>query len=238
MGKLKVLLLMWGLLEAVAGWAQATGPVAAPGAAPVVAPVRSPVLALPDTTATYAILHPYLELLRSDTALTLSQVQAPRGAARFRPVPPGIPNYGADPADFWLRLRLQNQAHPRTAWVLDTRFGTHPFEVLTTDPAGRLLGRIIVDEAHFFAHGQAVPGRHPSVLLPLAAGQPTVLYIHTTGSLFLLKVRERTHELQTVRVADLKEAFYFGILLALALYNLGLFLSVRDRAYLTTLALY
>lgn len=97
---------------------------------------------------------------------------------------------------------------------------------------GRLLAHTAVDATQPARNGQAVPGRHPSVRLALPAGQRCGVYVHTTGYLCQLRVRERTHELQLTRVGDLKEAVYFGILLALMLYNLGLFISVRDRAYL------
>ncbi|MDQ2769706.1 MAG: sensor histidine kinase, partial [Bacteroidota bacterium] len=191
-----------------------------------------PTLVLRDTAATYLLENPYLQILRVDSALTLAQIGASPWAARFRTAPTGIPNYGGDGADFWLRARVRSRARATTVWVLDTHFGDHDFEVFVTDSLGRPLARTVVDDARRFRNGQAVPGRHPSVRLVLPAGQSAWVYVHATGYVFQLRLRELTHQLQVTRVSDLREAVYFGILLALMLYNLGLFISVRDRAYL------
>ena len=210
-------LLFGFLLLLLAGRVRAAGP---------------PTLVLRDTTTTYLLESPYLQVLRVDTALTLAQIVAPRWAARFAAAPAGTPNYGGDPADFWLRAQVRSQARASTVWVLDTRFGSIDFEVYVTDSLGQPLAHTVVDAARRIRNGQAVPGRHPSVRLALPAGQPAWVYVHATGAVFKFRVRELTNELQLTRVADLYEALYFGILLALMLYNLGLFFSVRDRAYL------
>ena len=215
--KLAKALLFGLLLLLLAGRVRAAGP---------------PTLVLRDTAATYLLESPYLQVLRVDTALTLDQIVAPPWVARFRTAPAGTPNYGDDGADFWLRVRFLSRARAGTVWVLDTRFGEHDFEVFVTDSLGHPLARTVVDEARRIRNGQAVPGRHPSVRLALPAGQSSWVYVHSTGAMFQLRVRELTHQLQTTRVADLREAVYFGILLALLLYNLGLYISVRDRAYL------
>ena len=211
----------------------ATSPEPAPALARAYA--AAPPTVLRDTARTYALGGPNLAILRLPVPgpdPTLAQLQAAPWAGRFAQAPPGVPNYIGDQTHrFWLRVELDNRSHPGTGWVLETRFAENDFAVYVVNGPGQPYHAVRCGPAYPPRNAQAVPSRFANVGLALPPGRST-LYVHCGGNLFRLHLRETSHQLQTNRLEDLREALYFGILLALLLYNLGLFLSVRDVAYL------
>ncbi|WP_310394983.1 7TM diverse intracellular signaling domain-containing protein [Hymenobacter sp.] len=163
--------------------------------------------------------------------LTLAQVQAPPYAARFRPSTEDVPNRNADPADYWLHCQVRNDGRAATAWILNVGVSNvRTFEVLLVRDDGQLFRQVVEDGA-YLARTHAVPSRVVNVALPLRPGRNYALYVHGWADLFSFNITERSHFLQVNREWDVRSAVYFGILLALAAYNLLLFFSVRDRGY-------
>ena len=139
----------------------------------------------------------------------------------------------ADSAEVWLRCELRNDEPAADRWLLcGSLYHTQKFEVYLTDAAGRLRFRQRAASGPGFRAAHAVAGRHYNLVLPLPAGQPRTLYIQTSGGVlrFSLLARERLHE--KLRREEVAAGLYFGVLLALLLYNLLLYFSVRDRSYL------
>ena len=165
-------------------------------------------------------------------AMTLADAQ--RRTGEFRPT--GIRddaaiNFGYSSAAWWLRIDLAADPNAPRDWLLDVAFPT-------------------LDSVEFFGPGGervATGDRLPFAARPLLHRNfvfPVHLDESGTGTVWLRVVSEGTltiplrlwrHEAfwQDSLITYSMLSVYFGMLLALALYNFLLWLSLRDRNYLT-----
>ncbi|MET0311350.1 MAG: 7TM diverse intracellular signaling domain-containing protein [Burkholderiaceae bacterium] len=168
--------------------------------------------------------------------LTLGQVLEPAHQAAFKPVAQSGPgaNFGLTSSALWLKVTVRAPAGQPAEWLLE--FAYPPIdsvELHTPLPGGGFLRQ---------AGGDSVPlaqkaFRHRNHVFPvtLQPGAESVIYlrIQSGGTV--------SAPVQLWRPADLWAsdqltyaalALYFGLLIGLLAYNLLLFFSVRDRAYL------
>ncbi|WP_220272010.1 diguanylate cyclase [Crenobacter cavernae] len=168
-------------------------------------------------------------------AFDLEEVIAPSNAARFAPAARGgnDVNFGYSKNTYWLRFTIE----PRTSgrWLLDVGFPSLDSITVYLPAAGK---RYHMGDTLPFAE-RPLPNRNFLVPVDLRAGQPQTVYlrVESEGSLTVpLTLWEaeafRNHDQD--RYAML--ALYYGMLLALGLYNLLLYLSLRDRNYLAYVA--
>ncbi len=195
------------------------------------------VLVLPDT------LHFYDLGLRWDILtdrragavkqpLTLAQVQVQPYARQFVPSTEPVPDRENTFSDYWLRCRVRNEVHTNTAWLFwASLHDMRGMEVFLVDSAGGPVYRQGLGPQDW-ASSHVVFSTSPNLNLPLRRGHTYTLYVHSPGNVFHFGLIERTCYLQSSRVDDVKGVAYFSILLALLVYNLLLFFSVRDRSYL------
>lgn len=134
----------------------------------------------------------------------------------------------------WLRLVVQSALPHSSEWRLEIDFASLDradlFE-LFEDGTQRLLRG---GDAVPFAE-RALAHRNPVFPLTLAAGESRILYLRaqSEGSLTLNPSLWPASAFQNhSETAYVAQALYFGVLLALALYNLMLFVALRDRAFL------
>ncbi|AVP99392.1 hypothetical protein C7S18_20430 [Ahniella affigens] len=175
-------------------------------------------------------LRPYLSVFRDPTGqLDLAAIRARDSQFESLPAGSGLNlSYTADTV--WLRLRI------RSACV-ETESRFVEFDYASLDHAVLFLDADVVQQA-----GDRVPfserpfqHRNPLFSVTLAPGADRVLYwrVRSEGSLTinptlwppLAFTRHSQH-------AYAAHAFYFGMLLALAAYNLLLFTVLRERVYL------
>ncbi|MEO0002723.1 MAG: hypothetical protein RLZZ22_415 [Pseudomonadota bacterium] len=167
---------------------------------------------------------PTLQLRRQD-------LERPAVAARFQPwrALQGTPSFGYTASAYWLRLCLSRAAQAPADWLLELsypllselEFHAPGRPVIRTGAMLPLESRPILDRYFVFPislaarpscfHLRAVS--QEALVLPLLAWQPGVYK------------RSQQREL-------LLHGLYHGGLLALLLYNLLLFLSLRDRRFL------
>ena len=162
--------------------------------------------------------------------LTLAQVRAPFFARQFRPSREEVPNRETVPADYWLRCRVRNESRPATAWLFIAAIPVQPCELFLVADDGRVHQQVLSGQRDWRG-SHAVPSNSYNVPVALAPGHTYTLYVHSGAGLFWFGFAERTHYLQSLRLGDVEAAAYFGIMLALVVYNLLLFFSVRDRSY-------
>lgn len=180
----------------------------------------------------------YIDLLEdSSRILGLTDVQSPEISAQFLPVQliDNDINLGYSKSAYWLRLRMQapSDAHLAQTWLLELGF-----------PAIDHVSAYIVDKRGWHAYQtgdmqpfdqRPYPHRHFIFPLLLDPGQQTTVYlrVESAGTL-TLPVMLWTEPAQLVysQSAYGLLALYYGMLLALALYNALLFLSLRDPVYL------
>ncbi len=184
-------------------------------------------------------LRPYVEVLEDPTgALTLEQIRQPDTASRFAPVAgSGDLNFGYSASVYWLRLRFSDETAVRRDWLLELAYPSLDFVDFYA-----VVGTAVV---HRRAGDQSPPGERPfehrNLVFPFSTqpgGEQTVyLRVYSGGSLTLpLTVWEpkALHENDQKVYGVL--ALYFGMLLALGIYNLLLYSALRERIYLAYVA--
>lgn len=169
-----------------------------------------------------------------DTAGNLALADVQRRAAEFRPsaVAPGAAiNFGYSPSAWWLRFDLvADPAAPRD-WLLEAAFPT----LDSIDYFGSGGEKLSTGDRMPFA---ARPVLHRNFVFPLRldeSGKGTVwLRVVSEGTLTIpLRVWQPAAFWQESLISYAVLSVYFGMLLALAMYNLLLWFSLRDHAYLT-----
>lgn len=173
-----------------------------------------------------------------DGTASIAQVSAPIFANRFRTHHEDVLNAGYSTSVFWLKVDLHYLASDRTAprqWLLELAYP--PLDHLElylpgSDGVYRLAQRT----------GDALPYdsrqiRQNNYLfeLPMRPGQSTTAYLrlHSEGSVqapLALWSSEAYMEDQPTRLYVL--GMIYGVLLVMLVYNLFIFISVRDVSYL------
>ncbi len=191
-------------------------------------------------------LGPYVELLRDQRGKwTITDVTGPRLSRRFVPVKTRVISRGLDSSVYWLRFTLVDRsAHPASTghkWLLD-------------------IGRPFLLSARFYIPlSRAPPGGGPNRFRVVDAGDPRTLApgraqrrllvfrlpddlkhartfflrVKSDLALFLpLEILTDTAYLTKSKRRSLGFGLFLGIALGLGLFNLFLFLSLRDWSYL------
>ncbi len=141
-------------------------------------------------------------------------------------------NYGYSASTYWLRLNIDAQAASTSRMLLEVAFPSLDHVALYTVSANAWQQLEAGDLVSFSAR----PLAHRNFVFPLmlSAGQQTLyLRVQSSGTLTIpLHLWEENdfdlHNQETYVAL----ALYFGMLLALLLYNLLLYFSLRERVYL------
>jgi two-component system sensor histidine kinase/response regulator len=179
---------------------------------------------------------PYWSILEDPThRLTVREVDSPAFAGAF------LGSYysneavslGLRPSSFWLRLTLRNTSSVDLERYLEIGFPRIDHVDLYQPDAGGFR-KISTGQESRFANR---PFKHRHFVFPLTlqAGTQATYYlrIQSEGPLYLpAKLWRPEHFTQRSNAEYMAQALYFGMLLALGLYNLLLYISLRDRTYL------
>lgn len=163
-------------------------------------------------------------------ALTFSEVIKQNN---FKPVTSDVPNFGISTSSFWLRIQIKNNTHRET------------FRLQVSQPA---LDEI--DFYHLEKNGQLTEHKGGECM-PFYTRQffdPTYIYrirLDTVElSEFYLRIRSRDNlqipifigsqetMFESSKIKDYIFGIYAGIMLVMFLYNLFLYITVKDKTYL------
>ena len=152
---------------------------------------------------------------------------------KFRVAERWPPTYGFADGVYWFALDLRNLDHPDQNWlyVIEYALLDH-IELLVRDDDGREMRYRSGDREPYSA--RSVDHRHFNFALQLPRGRVvhTLLRIQTESSVQVPVAIYSDHAfLETHQRSQLGLGVFYGILIGLLLYNLLLFLSVRDRSY-------
>jgi PAS domain S-box-containing protein len=191
---------------------------------------------LPIATADSYPLSRSFDFLEDKTGkLGIEDVSSPANAARFRPVNSSGPasNFGFTSSAIWLRLSLHPAAAAPPRWLLEVAYPPLDKLELYTPSAAGYRKQVAGDLLPFSSR----PISHRNHVLPvtLVPGTPATLYIRlecegTVSAPATLWRPEAFWRHDQASYAAL--GLYFGLAAGLLLYNLLLFVSVRDPAYL------
>ena len=180
-------------------------------------------------------LTPSLHFLQDPSqALRVEEVDQPARRNQFQPVRatgPGA-NFGFSASAYWLRATVHLPPGAPRQWMVELAYPPlDEVDVYSRGPAGwvRHAGG---DSRPFLA--RAVPHRHHVFPVELAPGANTLyLRIASQGTLSAPVRLWRPQALWSADQASYASlSLYFGLLVGLLLYNLLLYVSVRERAYL------
>jgi PAS domain S-box-containing protein len=172
--------------------------------------------------------------------LTLDAVRQPAQQARFRAVPavgPG-PNFGLTRSAWWLMVHIDAARDAPREWLLEVPYPPlDRVEVYTPDGASGFHRQVGGDGEPFAS--REIPHRNHVFRIQLQPGASTTLYLRVASG-GTLSAPARLWQPQALWQHDQGAyaalSLYFGLLGGLLLYNLLLFVSVRDRAYLVYVA--
>ena len=199
---------------------------AAMAQAPAQSPAQTQGLVL-SADVVWQDLAPYVEVLEDPTRqLTLQEVQAPSVSPRFSPWRgPGELNLGYTASAWWIRVTFRREVHAPSDWLIEMPY-------------------LNLDELDFHAPGQAAvltgnsrplqsrPVRHRFFVFPFQPSDTvTTVYIRVASAYSLTvpmvvwqpQAFERSNERKSIL-----QWLYYGGLLALLLYNLLIYFSLRD----------
>jgi PAS domain S-box-containing protein len=237
----------WALLLAVL-MASLALPAAAQKPAPAraqAAPASAPEVNTGSDTVignegSYALSRSFTYLEDTGGELALADVLKPDAQARFQPVAQSgsATNFGLTSAAIWLRVTLRTGPGAPADWMLELAYPPlDRLELYAPDGKGGFSRQVGGDLSPFSE--RAVVHRNHVMPVRLKPGAATTLYLRvTSGGTVSAPVklwqpaalwRHDQAEYATI-------SLYFGLLIGLFFYNLLLFFSVRDRAYLIYVA--
>ena len=151
----------------------------------------------------------------------------------FKPVDRWPPTFGFADGVYWFDLGLRNVDHKDGRWLYVVEYALLDFlELRVTAADGKQTLYKSGDRLPFAA--RAVDHRHFNFEIDLDAGHSvrTLLRVQTESSVQVPIALYSDHAfLDANQRSQLALGVYYGILIGLLLYNLLLFLSVRDRSY-------
>ncbi len=175
---------------------------------------------------------------QEDTSLelTIKDVTAPYGAKRFQPHQKSFPNFGFTQSAFWFRTTLINRTEERQSLILEqTSSWIDSIKLYIPDRQSPEQWREthVGDKRPFLER----PVKHQDFLFPLVveSGQELPVYIRLESRSLLMTPltlwKSAAYDEHSRNISYLFGVL-FGILLIMFFYNLFLYFSIKDRAYL------
>ncbi len=166
---------------------------------------------------------------KADAAAMLARAES----GGFAPLPDGKTAFGFQPDAFWFHARLLNATPDEPRWLLLQEYAlSDRIDVYVRYPGGRLWHQAGGDTLPFQA--RSLRYRHPNFMLALPTGQPVDLLVRVQSQSSMqvpLSLYTPAAFAELSRDAQLAIGIYYGILLALFVYNLVLWLTLRDASY-------
>ncbi len=180
-------------------------------------------------------LGPYLEMLEDESGtLGLDDVRAGGRGRGFEPVRRQRLNLGLTSSVYWLRFRVERDRRSGARWLLELAAPVlDDVRVYYVTPRGVVGEQRAGDMSPFATR----PYRHRNLVFPLPTTEPGILDVYvrvaTEGAIILpLTLWAEPAFMRHDRNRLLLLGVYLGTLSTLLLYNLFIFIAVRDRSYL------
>jgi len=174
--------------------------------------------------------------------LSIEDVSSPALAKNFEPALPKITsseiNFGYSSSAWWLCLQVQPEATALIRWMLEVGYSSlDRIEVYVPRPHGG-FDKLVSGDLLPFSE-RPYPHRHHVFPLALTPGKSQMIFLRiTSGGNLTIPVALWQHDAlaRNDRTTYTLLSLYYGMLLALGLYNLLLYLSTRDVAFLAYVA--
>jgi two-component system, sensor histidine kinase LadS len=151
----------------------------------------------------------------------------------FEAVPAGKTAFGFQRGAYWFHARLINRNPAEPHWMLVQRFALiDRIDVYVRYPDGRIVHQASGDHLPFSA--RSISYRHPNFRIDLPPGEAVDVLVRTQSESSMqvpLDLYTPAAFTSLSRDAQFVMGVYYGILLALFVYNLVLWLTLRDASY-------
>ena len=178
----------------------------------------------------------YLEILRDPSGeLTFQDVSSAAYQDQFTPSQVETPNFGFQKAAYWVRFRIQNQAEQNSSWVLELGFvNMHYVDLYVPSPDGVTYE---VKEAGVMRpyKNRDFPFRLQAFNLEIPEGSEQTVYLRfqNEASMTLpLTIWSRDAFTGFMQLDQLNYWLFTGALIIMSLYNLMLWVLIKERSYL------
>ncbi len=188
------------------------------------------------TAASYPLSREFSFLEDPTGKLTFEDIGKPELQAQFAPVSADSPgaNFGITSSAIWLKVTLRTAADTPAPWLLEVAYAPLTrLDLFSPGPGGSFVRQAAGVSLPFAS--RAIPHRNHVLPLTLAPGGSNTLYlrVQSEGSVTVPATLWQPGALWTHDQAAYGAfGLYFGLLIGLFVYNLLLFVSVRDKVYL------
>ncbi|MGY0798927.1 sensor domain-containing diguanylate cyclase [Lysobacter sp. A286] len=152
---------------------------------------------------------------------------------RFAPLPDGNTTFGFQPGAYWFHARISNNNPLEPRWLLVQKYAlSDHVDVYTVHPDGRVDHHAGGDWLPFDA--RSIRYRMPNSWIHMADGQPVDLLVRVSSQSSMqvpLWLYTPAAFAEASRDGQFGIGLYYGILLALFVYNLVLWLRLLDSGY-------
>jgi signal transduction histidine kinase len=196
--------------------------------------IEPPVIQLDYGQSNYLVGRNMLVLEDPANKLQLSDVE--RNPGLFKPITQQTLNVGPSASTFWLKLRVVSKMQQE--WFLHVKA---PF-LKQVDLFTETHPSYDQTEMHITNVGSALPYRDRPVLtnqtilpLNLVKNNTATIYLRVRSNSIIrvpLEISTLQHIYENSQENDIAHGFYFGLIAALIIYNLFVFISIRERTYL------
>lgn len=172
----------------------------------------------------------HLSYLRDDTdTVSLQGIQHAR--MQRLPDPYRSPSFGFDRASYWFRFEVTNQSN-RTEWLMEIPYAPLDRVDIYTQPTGAKQWTHKVDGDIFPIAAREIQHRHILFRLSIPRGETQTVYlkVKTISSVQLPLIISTPDRFQvSSSQTHIINGFFYGAMLVMILYQLFLFVSMRDR---------
>ncbi|PWG82490.1 sensor histidine kinase [Pararcticibacter amylolyticus] len=174
------------------------------------------------------LLEKGLSVLNPEKELNLSKVIKSQD---FRPVKADVPNIGVTQHSVWVKFTINNQSDDAHL-LLDLSYPRLDEVELITLADGKIIRKLISSKKGFSQR----PYKTAGYIFPLdiPKGQTKTYYLRVKGQEHIFIPLYLNHEKEQILHTsrdNVLSGIYLGIVLIMVLYNLFIYLSVKDRSY-------
>ena len=178
-------------------------------------------------------LGPYLDILEDRDGLwTIENVTSPEMSSHFVSNKIDVPNFGFTKSVYWVRFKIENPHWDENKLLLEFGYPLIDSIRLFMYSGNKLIATKESGDRLPFSHRDVV---HQNIIFKLPPANQAVLYMRLeTGSSMRLPLslwRADDFYADDIR-AEFVSGIYYGLMLAMAAYNLFIFFSIRQRSYL------
>lgn len=186
-----------------------------------------------DSDQTQYALAPYIEIFEDkDANLTIEDIST-KYAHLFVQNRRKIPNLGYTDSAYWIRLNLANESAKDMEWYLELDYPTTNYvDLYTPTPNGGFIKRSTGD--HYPFSQREIENRNFifSLTIPSQSTNSHYLRIQSTAVTLPLKLWQQAALNKKILTEYSLLGIYIGGLLIIALFNLFIFTSLKEKVYL------